>query len=116
MTEDTSYSYSKGHQNHLTGEQVTALAKFKALAQDNQCYTPATETSSASHDDETLLRFLRARKFVPADALQQFKTTAEWRKNEDIVHWYTTIDIEDYEATRLLVSSKVASPVQRLQC
>jgi hypothetical protein len=116
MAEDTSYSHPKGHQNHLTEEQATALAKFEALLQDNQCYTPATKTSSASHDDETLLRFLRARKFVPADALQQFKTTAEWRKHEDIEHWYEAIDIEAYEATRLLVSSKVASPMQLLQC
>jgi hypothetical protein len=115
MAEDTSYGYPKGHQNHLTEEQATTLAKFKALLQDNQCYTPATKTSSASHDDETLLRFLRARKFVPTDALQQFETTAKWRKNEDIEHWYKTIDIEDYEATRLLVSSKVGSPVQLLQ-
>lgn len=64
---------------------------------------PATETVKASHEDETLLRFLRARKFVPKDALRQFKETEKWREEQKIEEWYDTIDVDEYEATRLLV-------------
>jgi hypothetical protein len=49
-----------------------------------------------------MLRYLRARKFVPSDAFNQFKDTEEWRKENDIDNLYETIDIHDYESSRRL--------------
>lgn len=95
--------YPAGHQNHLSTDQTEALQEFKALCEKNGCYTPDTPNTPASHDDETLLRFLRARRFVPSDALQQFKATEDWRKEQNIDNWYETIDVDEYEHTRLLV-------------
>ena len=47
-------------------------------------------------------RFLRARKWVPADAYQQFKDTEAWRKANQLEVLYDTIDIDAYEETRRL--------------
>ena len=49
-------------------------------------------------------RFLRARRFVPQDALQQFADTETWRESNKIGDLYNNIDIKDYEETRRLVS------------
>jgi hypothetical protein len=49
-------------------------------------------------------RFLRARRFVPKDALGQFKDTEHWREQNEITALYDNIDVGDYEETRRLVS------------
>lgn len=98
-----SYSYPNGHLHHLSAGQVKALEEFKVISQRDGLYTPATNTAKTSHGDETILRFLRARDFVPQAAFQQFKATEEWRKEQDIDHWYDTVDVDEYEETRLLV-------------
>jgi hypothetical protein len=49
-------------------------------------------------------RFLRARRFVVAEAWTQFKSTEDWRKETQIDQLYETIDLDHYEETRRLVS------------
>lgn len=48
-------------------------------------------------------RYLRARKFVPDDALKQFKETEDWRKSTHIDELYDNIDLQEYEDARKLV-------------
>ena len=50
-------------------------------------------------------RFLRARRFVPQDAFQQFKDTEAWRKENHIEELYEKIDIKDYQESRSVVST-----------
>ncbi|KAK4224065.1 SEC14 cytosolic factor [Podospora fimiseda] len=95
--------YPHGHLGHLTVDEDNSLQQFKKLLQDKGIYTPAQGgDKQASHDDQTLLRFLRARKWVPADAYQQFKDTEGWRKANQLEVLYDTIDIDAYEETRRL--------------
>lgn len=102
--EITASGYPNGHLYHLTPDQDKALEEFKDISQKAGYYHAATHDTKASHGEETLLRFLRARNFVPSAAFQQFKDTEEWRKEQDIEKWYDTIDVDEYEETRLLVS------------
>lgn len=95
--------YPTGHLNHLSPQQEQALEAFGELCADDGCYTPVRNGYQTSHDDETLLRFLRARKFVPQEALKQFKTTEDWRKEQDLDNCYDNIDVDEYEATSQLV-------------
>ncbi|WEW56007.1 hypothetical protein PRK78_001442 [Emydomyces testavorans] len=89
-----------GHLNHLTPEQERALEEFKAVCSEKELYTPAEEGKAASHDDPTLLRFLRARKFDVNGALEQFQGTEEWRKTNRLDVLYENIDIDSYEHAR----------------
>ena len=50
-------------------------------------------------------RFLRARRFVPQEAFKQFKDTEDWRKDQNIIDLFETIEVDEYEQTRQLVSS-----------
>lgn len=65
-------------------------------------YEPADDGTPASHDDETLLRYLRARKWIPQDAFGQFKDTEDWRQENELDNLYETIDVQEYETTRRL--------------
>ena len=49
-------------------------------------------------------RYLRARKFIPNEAFGQFKDTEDWRKENQLEKLYDTIDVSEYEQTRVLVS------------
>ncbi|KAF2207388.1 hypothetical protein CERZMDRAFT_23613, partial [Cercospora zeae-maydis SCOH1-5] len=91
-----------GHVGHLSEGQRGALDKFKDISHEKGYYHPGDEKTAASHDDETMLRYLRARKFVPQDAFGQFSATEDWRKENQLDTLYETIDIEEYEATRRL--------------
>ncbi|KAF2122486.1 CRAL-TRIO domain-containing protein [Lophiotrema nucula] len=99
-----SFQYPAAHLGHLTDNQQLALESFKQIAQDGGYYRPpgAGGMAEASHDDETMLRFLRARRFNPLEAFKQFKDTEDWRNQNDIVGLYSKIDAEEYEATRRL--------------
>lgn len=55
-------------------------------------------------------RFLRARRFHVDDAIQQFKATEEWRANTQLDLLYNTIDLQQYDETRRLVSWFPAVP------
>ncbi|KAF2170392.1 hypothetical protein M409DRAFT_19215 [Zasmidium cellare ATCC 36951] len=98
----SAHEYPAGHLHHLSASQIKALEDFKAICEEEGCYKPGNKSEQPSHDDETLLRFSRARRFVPGDALAQFQATEDWRKEQDIENWYNTIDIDEYEATRVL--------------
>ncbi|GAB7357013.1 hypothetical protein MBLNU459_g7841t1 [Dothideomycetes sp. NU459] len=97
-----SYQYPATHVGHLNAQQQKALDSFKELCQQKGYFTPAGANGTASHDDETMLRYLRARKFVPQEAFGQFKDTEDWRKENQLDKLYDTIDIDEYEATRRL--------------
>lgn len=90
----------KGHLGHLTKEEESSFEEFKKLSIKDSLYIPATAETKASHDDGTLIRYLRARKFVPQDAFAQFKDTEIWRKENDLDALYEKIDIRDYQEAR----------------
>lgn len=54
-------------------------------------------------------RYLRARRWVPEDAYTQFKDTEDWRAANNIDTLYRTIDVNAYDESRRLVSSKQQS-------
>lgn len=91
-----------GELNSLSPEQSAALVTFKDKAEAAGVYTRATDSIPASHDDDTLIRFLRARKFNPSDALQQFEATCKWRRETNLDALYETIDVDEYETWRNL--------------
>jgi len=88
----------------LTDNQRNALDQFKELCEQKGYYTPANIDAKTppSHDEETLLRYLRARKFIPQDAFAQFKDTEDWRNENNLSTLYETIDVNEYEQTRRL--------------
>ena len=100
------FGYPTGHLGHLTKAQEDALVAFKKLCQEKRLFKPAEDKNAASHDDTTLLRFLRARRFIPQDALQQFQDTEKWREENKIGSIYENIDVDDYDQTRKLVSMR----------
>ncbi|KIN00216.1 hypothetical protein OIDMADRAFT_125307 [Oidiodendron maius Zn] len=97
------YGYPRGHLGHLTPEEEEALNNFKALCQENGYYSPGNgDSEPPSHDDATMLRYLRARRFVVQDAWKQFHSTENWRKATQLDQLYETIDLDHYEETRRL--------------
>ncbi|KAG9247686.1 CRAL-TRIO domain-containing protein [Calycina marina] len=96
------YGYPQGHLGHLTVDQEAALQNFKVKCAEAGYYAPAADTIESSYDDATLLRFLRARRFVVLDAFKQFQDTEVWRKANKLEELYNTIDLEHYEETRQL--------------
>ncbi|KAK3677296.1 hypothetical protein LTR78_002834 [Recurvomyces mirabilis] len=97
-----SYQWPTGHVGHLSANQQSSLTAFKTLCEQNGYYTPATldGRTPATHDEETLLRYLRARKFLPQEAFKQFKDTEDWRKENQLDRLYETIDVQEYDRTR----------------
>ncbi|EAW12704.1 SEC14 family lipid-binding protein [Aspergillus clavatus NRRL 1] len=93
-----------GHLNHLTEDQEEKLREFKALCERNGYYKPAAQgegpDTKPSHDDATMLRFLRARKFDVNGAWGQFKDTEDWRRDNAIEALYENIEVESYDAAR----------------
>lgn len=92
-----------GHLHHLTDEQQGKLEEFKKLCAEKGYYKAAGEdggNGKASHDDATVLRFLRARKFDVNAAWGQFKDTEDWRRDNAIEKLYENIDIDSYESAR----------------
>ncbi|CAK7243451.1 MAG: hypothetical protein STHCBS139747_004974 [Sporothrix thermara] len=96
------YGYPHGHMGYLSESEAAAFAEFKKVLVENGIYTPASAAAPASHPDHTLLRFLRARRWVAADALQQFKDTERWRAETHLDLLYDTIDLDAYEQSRRL--------------
>jgi hypothetical protein len=89
-----------GHLGNLTKTQEQALTTFKErLAQDN-LYSPPSDTYLASHDDATLLRFLRARKFDIAKAHKQLAGAAAWREKHDVDRLFANFDTDEMEKAR----------------
>ncbi|KAE9402330.1 CRAL/TRIO domain-containing protein [Gymnopus androsaceus JB14] len=91
-----------GHVGHLTSEQSAALLQFKSKLIESKLYTPPSDdnTQPASHDDVTLLRFLRARKFDPLKAYKQFADTETWRTKHDVDRLFKEFDPVEFEDAR----------------
>ncbi|KAL4784175.1 CRAL-TRIO domain-containing protein [Aspergillus varians] len=89
-----------GHLHHLTEEQEGKLTEFKKFCEKEKYYKPGGEGEKPSHDDATMLRFLRARKFDVNGAWGQFKDTEDWRKENAIEELYKNIEVDSYEAAR----------------
>jgi len=62
----------------LNQEQENTLKNFRAEIERSKFYDPQR------HDDHTLLRFLRARKFDPVKSLKMFNDCEEWREKENV--------------------------------
>ncbi|PTB64874.1 CRAL/TRIO domain-containing protein [Trichoderma citrinoviride] len=92
-------TFPNGHLGHLSAAQEEALERFKAALQDKKLWRPGPPPS---HDDQTLLRYLRARRWIVDDALAQFKDTEEWRAANNIDTLYRTIELDAYEQSRRL--------------
>ncbi|KAJ5832055.1 hypothetical protein N7474_000366 [Penicillium riverlandense] len=100
-------AWLSGHLHHLTPEQEDKLREFKDICAERGYYTPAGpaeqdggEEQPPSHDDATMLRFLRARRFDVEGAWGQFKDTEVWRKENSIDSLYENIPVDSYEAAR----------------
>ncbi|KAK3307171.1 CRAL-TRIO domain-containing protein [Chaetomium strumarium] len=91
--------YPHGHLGYLTQDEENSLRSFKVYLEEKGLYKSGPEPS---HDDGTLLRFLRARKWSIKDAYGQFKDTEEWREANQLEVLYDTIDVDAYEQTRSL--------------
>ncbi|KAL1743664.1 CRAL-TRIO domain-containing protein [Schizophyllum fasciatum] len=89
-----------GRLGHLNDAQQAAFASFKADLAAAKLYTPGAPGGEPSHDDSTLLRFLRARKFDPKAAQKQFAATELWRKEHDVDRLYATFDPDEFEAAK----------------
>lgn len=96
------YGYPHGHLGHLTESESASLLAFKTLLTEHKLYTPATASAAASHDDATVLRYLRARRWDLPSAHAQFADTEAWRKKAGVDELYNTIDVQAYEASRRL--------------
>jgi len=97
------FGYPQGHLGHLSTEQEAAFKNFKVLLTEKGYYKAgSSEDEDSTHDDATLLRFLRARRFVIQDAWKQFQDTEDWRKANQLDQLYETIDLQHYEETRRL--------------
>ncbi|TPX08515.1 uncharacterized protein E0L32_010002 [Thyridium curvatum] len=91
--------YPRGHIGHLSEDEEKAFAEFKAYIAEQGVYKPGPPPS---HDDPTLLRFLRARRWVVLDAYKQFKETEDWREANQLDVLYDSIDLDAYEQSRRL--------------
>ncbi|KAG6909238.1 hypothetical protein DXG01_001420 [Tephrocybe rancida] len=96
----THADFFSGHLGHLTSSQEETLEGFKDNLMKSELYTASTDDTEASHDDPTLLRFLRARGFVLTSAQKQFSDAEKWRKEHDVVNLFNTFDPVEFEAAK----------------
>ncbi|KAI5464941.1 CRAL-TRIO domain-containing protein [Mariannaea sp. PMI_226] len=95
----TDRGYPHGHLGHLTEHEEEAFHQFKQVLDERGVWK---QGPPASHDDQTLLRYLRARRWNVEDAYQQFKDTEDWRVANDIDVLYHTIELGAFEQSRRL--------------
>lgn len=77
------------------------METFKQNLQKANLYNPMSDDHGhPSHDDTTLLRFLRARKFDVGKAQKQFADTCAWRTEHDVENLYATFDPEEMESAK----------------
>jgi len=89
--------YLAGHLGNLTPEQQKSLEAFKESLANAGLYSSAVDSRDSSHDDPTLLRFLRARAFNVAAAQRQFTDAENWRKKHDVHNLYHEMSAEIIE-------------------
>ncbi|PNS21983.1 hypothetical protein CAC42_581 [Sphaceloma murrayae] len=100
------HAYPVEHIGHLKPHHIQALEEFKAFCAKKKYYRPGDGHAKPSHDDETMLRYLRARKYNVQEAWTQFKDTEDWRKENQIDKLYECIDVQEYDAGRKLVRTQ----------
>ena len=104
----TTSTYPSGHTGHLSTDQQSSLDRFKALCTESGHYQPLVpDHEHPSHSDETLLRFLRARRWIPKDALDQFVKTEKWMQETRLGEMYEKVDVDEYESARRMVRSQI---------
>jgi len=89
-----------GHAGRLTQEQEAALATFKDNLKKADLYAPGSGATKPSHDDATLLRFLRARRFDPVKAQKQFADRIAWQKQHDVDNRFANFPTDEFEDSR----------------
>ncbi|KAH8077045.1 CRAL/TRIO domain-containing protein [Cristinia sonorae] len=92
-----------GHLGHLTDEQQKALATFKTNIINAGLYKAPGSTGidgGGTHDEPTLLRFLRARRFDPIKAQKQFADAEAWRKKHNVDELFASFDVEEFELSK----------------
>ncbi|WVR04897.1 hypothetical protein IAU60_001909 [Kwoniella sp. DSM 27419] len=98
-TGSTTYQYPAGQLGHLTADQQAAFDEFKRVSGERGVYK---EGSPPSHDDATLLRYLRARRFQVEPAVQHFSSTEQYRQQNRLIELYDEMDVDEYEQARRL--------------
>jgi len=78
-----------GRLGNLTSTQEAALAKVRAELQAEGAFV------EARHDDPTLLRFLRARKFDVVKAKEMLLNAEKWRKEFGVEELVRTFDFKE---------------------
>ncbi|PHH76223.1 hypothetical protein CDD80_1709 [Ophiocordyceps camponoti-rufipedis] len=111
--------YPRGHVGHLTAEQAEALDSFKALLEERDMWQRGPP---ASHDDGTLLRFLRARQWVPDKAVEQFASSLSWLTTADVNKLRSTMEVSQWQQSRASVPvwtgrrDKRGQPIYYVDC
>ncbi|KAF9523923.1 CRAL/TRIO domain-containing protein [Crepidotus variabilis] len=95
---DLKLSNLAGHVGHLSPEQETTLQSFKESLGQAKLYHVVDE--APSHDEATLLRFLRARSWNIAAAQRQFAGHEAWLKEHDVLRVLHEISPEDFLQTQ----------------
>lgn len=81
------YEPPPGHMGNLTPEQERALEQLrKELTKEGWIV-------EARHDDPTLLRFLRARKFDIPKTKEMFIAAEKWRKEFEVENLIRSVSI-----------------------
>ncbi|KIJ60271.1 hypothetical protein HYDPIDRAFT_32394 [Hydnomerulius pinastri MD-312] len=83
-----------------TVEHSGLLEVFKANLAQAGLYRAAVDDVQASHDDTTLMRFLRARRLDLNKAEKQFADTEAWRKQHGVDELFKTFDTTEMESSR----------------
>ncbi|KIX94225.1 uncharacterized protein Z520_09935 [Fonsecaea multimorphosa CBS 102226] len=102
LTRTTTADPLTGTLNHLNPIQEQKLHEFKQRLQEGGWWSPDGVNGKPTHDDGTLLRYLRARKFDVQGAIGQFTETEQWLKEQRVDELYNNFDIEAYEKARIV--------------
>ncbi|KAJ6500924.1 CRAL-TRIO domain-containing protein [Mycena sanguinolenta] len=103
---DAALAPHEGQFGHLTPEQETKFAEFKAVCEKDGVFAAQPEARTVGRtkkerlDDAAILRFLRARKFEVPGALKQLKDTELWREANQLDELYDGFDVDAFEEAR----------------